>query len=75
MCSRHDMNEIMLNFALRKIQSFLCIQLVLVFCNCHVQPLTNLQIVEGIQYYVEAEQALTKIVRLLKAVSIWLMRY
>jgi hypothetical protein len=35
----------------------------------------NLQIVEGSQYLVEAEQALTKIFRLLKAVSIWLMRY
>jgi hypothetical protein len=54
------MNEIMLNLALNKNQSFPCIQLVLVFCNCQVQPLTNLQIVEGIQYYVEAEQALTK---------------
>jgi len=41
MCSRHDMNEIMLNLALSKTQSFPCIQLVFVFCNCHVQPLTQ----------------------------------
>ena len=31
----------------------------------------NLQIVEGGQYLVEVEQALTKIFKLLKAVSIW----
>jgi hypothetical protein len=31
----------------------------------------NLQIVEGSQYLVEVEQALTKIFKLLKAVSIW----
>jgi hypothetical protein len=32
---------------------------------------TNLPIVEGSQYLVEVEQALTKIFKLLKAVSIW----
>jgi hypothetical protein len=31
----------------------------------------NLQIVEGSQYLVEVEQALTKIFKWLKAVSIW----
>jgi hypothetical protein len=41
MCSRHDMYEYMLNLALSKNQSFPCIQLVLVFCSCLVQPLTK----------------------------------
>jgi hypothetical protein len=31
----------------------------------------NLQIVEGGQYFIEVEQALTKIIKLLNAVSIW----
>ena len=71
MCSRHDMNEIMLNLALSKNQSFLCnsTRFSLLQLSCAAAS------VEGIQYHTEAEQALTKIFRLLKAVSIWLLRY